>query len=86
MQDLINSYSEVKLNGKINGLIYCMVNTNLQFLHWCLNWSPEKTGRNPLMKLKHKELNSPTMELDQINSNYILNIKVQTILYMVIKE
>ena len=71
-----------KMNGKIKGLIYCMVSKYQKSLHWFLNSSPDTTGINPLVRLNHIVLNSPTMESDQINSNYRCNNKVETILYM----
>ena len=60
-----------------------MIVTNTKFLHWCLNCSPGKTGRNTLDKLKQKFLNRTTMTGDQINYNCMCYNKVDTIPDMV---
>ena len=56
-----------------------MINTNLLFLHWWLDWSPDETVKNLLVRLKHTVLNSPTAAGGQIKLNYIGNNKVDTI-------
>ena len=52
-----------------------MKNTNLLFFHWCLKWSPGKTGRKTLSKLNNVVLNTPETAGGKIKLNYISNGK-----------
>ena len=56
-----------------------MIDTNLFFIHWCINWSYGETTINHLAILKQTVLNRPSISGDQL----IISYKFNTILYMV---
>ena len=54
------------MNRKIQGIIECIINKNLSFIHWFKNWNPDETVWKPLVELKNMVLNIPATVDDQI--------------------
>ena len=52
-----------KAKQKPPELILNVINKNLKFIHWCLNWSTDETGRNLLVLVRPKTAGDQSIKI-----------------------